>query len=44
MFYPHAKNIAQQIATSLNYFEDDDIKLLVLQLLSEIATNYTEQI
>lgn len=32
------------MSDSLQKVEDDSIKLLVLQLLSEMATNYTEEI
>lgn len=43
-FKGHAQHIAQMVKGKLTAITDDSVKLLVLQLLSEIASNYTQLI
>ena len=43
-FSQHVPQIAQKLPKTLADIEDEQVKLLSLQLLSEMATNYTARI
>ena len=44
IFSPHALSLAHSIYPCLGELEDPTTKIYALQLLSELATNYKEQI
>ena len=43
-FAPFADQVVKLVGETLNEIDDDEIKKLFLQLLSEIATNYYQHI
>lgn len=43
-FSQHVPQLAEQLPKTLADIEDEQVKLLSLQLLSEMATNYTSKI